>query len=205
MQPRASILLLAEDLLGLAFGRRLVQEHAELTVWRETNARGSGAIKRDIRKYDSMARNGFPVLALTDLDDRVCCGLLFDEWFGAAHRPHANLLVRVCVREAESWLMADPDALADLLRVPRARLPLQPETLADPKGFLLALASGASKRIRNGLLPAPNSTARIGPEYNDLLCQVVATKWDIGRAAKRCPSLAMARQRLGEFATRVGA
>lgn len=204
MHPSASILLVAEDALGLALGRRLVQEHPSLSVWRETDARGCGAIKRDVRKYDHMARNGFPVLALTDLDSRACCRLLLDEWLGGRHGPHPNLLLHICVREAEAWLMADPGPLACLLRLPEARFPAQPEILADPKRSLLDLAIQAPARVRKGLLPVPGSTARIGPEYNDLLCPLVTATWNIGKAAERAPSLAKARQRLGELAARVG-
>ncbi|MEI7879536.1 MAG: hypothetical protein WCI95_01555 [bacterium] len=197
-----SIFVVAEDALGLALGNRLVQEHNVLSVWRETNARGWSAIKRDILKYENMARNGFPVLILTDQDSRTCCRLLLDEWFGGRHGPHQNLVLRICVREAEAWLMADPGPLASLLRLPKKRIPLQPETLADPKRSLLALATHAPAKVRKGLLPTPGSTAIIGPEYNEFLCSLVAT-WDINSAAKRAPSLAKARQRIEELATRV--
>lgn len=205
MKLGASVFVLAEDALGLALGRRLVQEHAVLEVWRETNAHGAGAIKRDIRKYESMARNGYPVLVLTDLDDRVCSHFLLDEWFGNGHRPHHNLQVRICVREAEAWLLADCDAIAHLLHIPRARVPAKPDSLDSPKEAFLELAAGAPKRIRAGLLPAAGSTARIGPEYNHLVCHVVEAKWDIAKAATRSPSLARARKRMGELAARVGA
>ena len=203
MQPSASILLVAEDALGLALGRRLVQEHAALSVWRETNARGCGAIKRDIRKYDHMAQNGFPVLALTDLDARSCCRLLFDEWFGVNHVVNPDLLLCICVRETEAWLLADPTPVAGLFRLRVSRFPLQPEILADPKQSLLKLASYAPAKIRKGLLPSPNSTATIGAEYNDLLCPLVANHWDIAKATNRSPSLAKARQRMSKLAARI--
>ena len=204
MPLTSHIALVAEDALGLALGRRLIQEHSALFVWRETNARGRGAIKRDIQKYTHMARNGFPVLALTDLDTRACCRVLLNEWFGGHHGPHPNLLLRICVREAEAWLMADPSPLARLLRLPEMRFPAQPEILADPKRSLLDLATHAPAKVRRGLLPQSGSTARIGPEYNELLCPLVTAMWDIGKAARRAPSLAKARQSLGELAARVG-
>lgn len=198
------ILLVAEDILGLAMGRRLLQEQDELTVWRETNARGCSAIKQDIGKYDAMARNGFPVFVLTDLDSRACCRLLLDEWLGDHHEPNQNLLLRICVREAEAWLLADPAPLARLLRLPMARFPARPEELPDPKRALLRLAKDAPARVRRGLLPAPGSTAIIGPAYNDLLVPLVA-KFNLADAATRSPSLAKARLRLAELAARVTA
>jgi hypothetical protein len=194
----------AEDSLGLAFGRRLMQEHSPaLAIWRETNTHGCGAIRRDVQKYDQVARSGLPVLALTDLDSRSCCSLLFDEWLGKGWGLHQNMLLRICVREAESWLMADPEPLARLLRVPSTRIPLHSEDLDDPKRALLDLAVRAPARVRKGLLPDTGSTARIGPDYNALLCPLVATKWDIAKAATRAPSLAKARQRIAELAARV--
>jgi hypothetical protein len=197
------IFLVAEDALGLALGRRLIQEHDALSVWRETNARGCSAIRQDVRKYDNMAKYGCPVLALTDLDTRACCRLLLDDWFGTSRQPNPNLLLRICVREAEAWLLADPSPLARLLRVSEAHFPAQPEILDDPKRSLLNLASHAPAGIRRGLLPAPGSTARIGPEYNDILCPLVTGTWDIDKAARRSPSLAKARQRIGEFVERI--
>ena len=203
MQPSASIFLVAEDDLGLTLGRRLIREHAALNVWRETNAQGYGAIKRDILKYDAMARNGCPVLALTDLDDRACCRALLDEWLGANHGIHQDLLLRICIREVEAWLMADPAPVARLLRLPVTRIPAQPETLADPKQIFLDLAKSAPAKVRKSLRPQACSSARIGPEYNELLCPLLATEWNIDKAAERAPSLAKARQRLAQLAARV--
>jgi hypothetical protein len=53
----------AEDALGLAFGRRLIHEHSPvLAIWRETNAHGFGAIRRDVMKYNQLARAQTPML-----------------------------------------------------------------------------------------------------------------------------------------------
>ncbi len=203
MPPCPDVLLVAEDALGLALGRRLIQEHQSLTVWREVNAHGSSKIRTNIYKYGQTARRGLPVLALTDLDTRLCCRLLLDEWLGMGQSPQLDLLLRICVREAESWLMADPDPLACLFRVSPTRIPLQPENLNDPKRTLLNLAVFAPSKVRRGLLPETGSTARIGPEYNEMLCRLVAARWDISKAAIRAPSLAKARQRVAELASRV--
>lgn len=205
MPATSYMVLVAEDALGLSLGRRLIQEHPPLTVWREYDAQGCAGIRANISKYNQVARRGLPVLALTDLDMRLCCRLLLDEWLGAGHSHHRDLLLRICVREAESWLMADPDPLAGLLRLPCTRIPHQPELLADPKRALLDLAVRAPARVRNGLLPRAGSTARIGPDYNALLCPLVAKRWDIAKAATRAPSLAKARQRVAELAARVSA
>lgn len=73
MPPFSHVILVAEDALGLALGRRMIQEHPSLTVWREFNARGNEGIRMNIDKYGQVARRGLPILALTDLDTRLCC------------------------------------------------------------------------------------------------------------------------------------
>lgn len=197
------IYLVAEDELGLAFGRKLLAEQGNLTIWREENGRGFGNLKRDCPKYDNMARSGLPVLMLTDLDARKCCAALFDGWLGKKRRPSRSFLLRVCVREAEAWLMAHAEPLATLLQLRKEQIPQKPENLSDPKATLFKLASKAPSKIRKGLLPAPGSSAHIGPEYNDLLCPLVKDSWDIEIAGLHSPSLQRARMRVRELATRV--
>jgi hypothetical protein len=105
------VFLAAEDRLGLALGHRLINEQPSLQVWRELDGNGFGNLKRDAKKYDAMARNGLPVLMLTDLDDCPCCTHLMNRWLGNGKKPHSNFLLRICVREAEAWLLAHPDPL----------------------------------------------------------------------------------------------
>ena len=194
------VFLAAEDRLGLALGYRLIKEQPLLQVWRDLNGNGFGNLKRDAKKYDKMACNGLPVLMLTDLDRYPCCTHLMDHWLGGGKKPHLNFLLRICVREAEAWLLAHPEPLAKLFKLPVAKFPTQPESLADPKAELLRLASKAPSKIRKGLLPAAGSTARIGIEYNDFLCPLVASEWKIDEASHRAPSLTRARRRVHDLA-----
>ena len=195
--------LVAEDRLGLALGHRLLLEQPSLQVWRELDGNGFGTLKRDVDKYNEMARIGLPVLMLTDLDHRPCCTDLIDHWLGDGKRPHRNFLMRICVREAEAWLLAHPDPLAKLFKLPLSKFPIFPESLYDPKAELLQLASKAPSKIRKALLPTVGSTAKIGIEYNDILCPLVANEWDIEVASGNAPSVSKARTRIAELATRV--
>jgi len=194
------IYLAAEDSLGLAFGRRLINEHAALQIWREFDGGGCGRLKNNAVNYNKMAQNGLPVLILTDLDFRPCCQELFDEWLGEDRERHSDFLLRICVREAESWLLANPFPLAKLFRLPVSKFPVQPDSVIDPKTELLKLALKAPPRIRKALLPHHGSTAKVGIEYNDILCPLVASQWDIEEASRRSPSLKKARIRIQNLA-----
>jgi hypothetical protein len=197
------VFLAAEDRLGLVLGHRLINEQASLQVWREFDGHGFANLKCDVKKYDSMARNGLPVVMFTDLDHRPCCTDLLDFWLGKGRRPHSNFLLRICVREAEAWLLADPEPLAKLFKLPLTKFPGQPESLTDPKAELLRLASKAPSKIRRGMLPSKGSSALIGIEYNDTLCPLVLNEWEIDKASRRAPSLLKARKRIHDLALRI--
>lgn len=88
--------------------------------------------------------------------------------------------------------MADAEALAGWLHVDVARIPASPESLANPKETLLALAhKSTSREIRSDLLPSPKSGRQTGPLYATRLQEFIGESWDISRAAAsgRAPSL----------------
>lgn len=62
-----TVYLAAEDVPGLAVGRKLISEQPVLRVYREKNAYGFGKLKGKVASYDHMASHGLPVLLLTDL------------------------------------------------------------------------------------------------------------------------------------------
>ncbi len=203
MKLSNQVFLAAEDRLGLALGSRLVGEQPALQIWRKDDSGGCVKLKVDVGKYNQMAGIGYPVLLLTDLDRRPCCTDLLNSWLGEGRKPNLNFLLRICVREAEAWLLAHPAPLARLFKLSVSRFPTQPETLADPKAELLKLAAKAPAKIRKALLPAAGSSATIGREYNDVLCPLVRGEWDIEEASRRAPSLQRARSRIRELALRV--
>ena len=196
-----TVYLAAEDVPGLAVGRKLVAEQPALSVYREENARGYGRLKIKTPNYDQMGANGLPVLLLTDLDSAPCPSGKVADWLGRA--PSRGFLFRICVREVEAWLLADRKALAEFLKVKLTTLPLSPESLEDPKANLIKLAQKSPRRIRVGLTPV--GRAPIGPDYNELLSGFIAENWSIDRAAERAPSLTRARQRIAELAAAVTA
>lgn len=196
-----TVYLAAEDVPGLAVGRRLVAEQPALVVYREENGHGFGTLKRKTSNFHQMGENGMPVLMLTDLDTDPCPSGKVDAWLGRA--PSPGFLFRICVREVEAWLLADREAMAGFLKTKIANLPSSPETLPDPKAKLIELAQKAPRKIRVGLTPFGHAT--IGPDYNELLGGFIAQSWSIDRAVEVAPSLIRARRRIQQLALAVTA
>jgi hypothetical protein len=194
-----TVYLAAEDVPGLAVGRRLVGEQSSLSVYRDKNGYGFGNLKKKAPSYDQMGKNGLPVLMLTDLDTAPCPSGKIHDWLG--RKPNRGFRFRICVREVEAWLLADREAMAVFLKINEGIVPAAPESLPDPKAALIKLAQKAPRKIRVGL--TPQGSAPIGPEYNDLLSGFIADSWCISRAADRAPSLKRARKRISELATLV--
>lgn len=191
-----TVYLAAEDVPGLAVGRKLVAEHPGISVYREKNGGGYSSLRKKAVSYDQMGSMGFPVLMLTDLDEDPCPSGKIADWLG--HAPSRGFLFRVCVREVEAWLLADRPAMAAFLKLAESKLPAAPEGLADPKAALINLAKMAPRKIRVGMTPIGRAT--IGPDYNDLLSRFIADSWSVDRAVTRAPSLQRARKRIGELA-----
>ena len=195
----STVYLAAEDIVGLAVGRRLIAEAKPLTVYREENGRGFGTLKKKVGNYQKMSTLGFPVLMLTDLDAYPCAAHLKHEWLKQDSTD--DFLFRVCVREVEAWLLGDGVGVANLLRIRRSLVPTNPETLMDPKAELIRLAQKAPARIRKAITPI--GTASIGPGYNEVLEPFIAENWSPEIAAGNCPSLHRTRRRIAELAGRV--
>jgi hypothetical protein len=197
-----SIALATEDELSEAVGYRLIAEwKGALEVGLPLRRGGNGYLRSRMRNSGEIFRQ-MPVLIITDLDQRPCSSVLRSEWL-ASTPTFGDLLLRVAVREVESWLMADTDAMRALLgRRATAQLPSNPESIANPKEFLLHLASSGPRDVRRDLCPSPGSVARQGLGYNARLCRFVADVWNPERAASRSDSLRRARGRIEQLASR---
>jgi hypothetical protein len=194
MKP--TVYLAAEDVPSLAVGRKLLEEQRNLSIYRCKNGRGYGNLKKQTPSYNKMGANGLPVLMLTDLDADPCPSAKITSWLGRA--PSRGFLFRICMREVEAWLLADREAMARFLTIPEQKVPSAPESLSDPKASLIELAKASPRKIRIGLTPI--GSAKIGPEYNELLERFIADLWSIDRAATRAPSLQRARNRISKLA-----
>lgn len=193
------VALATEDELSEVVGQKLVNDAgADLSVTLRLRRGGAGYLKSRMRNFCESARR-MPVLLLTALDTAQCPMTLIGAWSRNNAIPDP-LIFRVAVRQVESWLLADRESIANLLKVSLRRLPGNPDKLPDAKRFLLRLASKAPRRVREELLAVRGARASQGLGYNTLLSKFVRSRWNPSRAAMRSDSLNRARLRLAELA-----
>lgn len=129
---------------------------------------------------------------------RPCAGALLPPAEQAA-----ALALRIAVRALDAWLLADAQAFAAFVRVARARLPGDPESLDDPKVTLVDLCRhSSSASIRRGMVPPRGSPRRVGPEYTALISEYAETAWRPDTAAKAAPSLAKLLRQVDDLTAR---
>lgn len=191
-----------EDELSEAMGKRLLKEAGyELEPSPLLRRRGFGYLRSKMDSWCEMAARK-PVLLLTDLDMKACPMAVRNDWIGT-RKPPENLVLRIVVREIESWVLADHEALRTLIGK-RGTLPPDPDALADPKEYLLRLiAKQAPRYIREDLVAEKGAIASQGIGYNAHFGEWVRTQWSPARAADRSQSLRRARLRIGELVHRL--
>lgn len=196
------IILATEDELSEQVGLTLIQE-VGLEASRQLRRQGNGYLRNRISNFCSIAADVQPVLVITDLDQQVCPSAMILDWLGQRKRPD-NMLLRVAVREIESWLLADHDGIRKLLgQKVSGHLPDDPDSLLNPKQELLKLSERAPRATRNELLPPKGAFSPQGLGYNTVLSQFVRECWNSDRAEKRSPSLKRTKKRIGELANRL--
>lgn len=190
------IAIATEDELSEAVAMRLIAELQEPHyVTHKLRKGGFGYLRSKMDSWCQMAQHQV-MLVLTDLDQAKCAGELREQWL-FNRSEHARLLLRVAVREVESWVLADHAAMRVLIG-PKGTLPPHPDELPDPKQALLRLANGAPRGVRDDLLRVVDGRLAQGLGYNACLVHWVGSEWNPGHAAERSPSLQRARKRLRE-------
>lgn len=167
---------------------RVVLAHVGLSAFAENPAGGKSRLDPLLPRYNSSAGH-VRWFVLRDLDhDEPCAPALISRLVRA---PAPDLVLRIAVRAVEAWLLGDAEGIAELLGVPRARVPRAPEELDDPKAELLALVRRSKRRaLRDDMLPRPGLSARQGPAYAARIIAYSRELWRPQVAAERCPSLA---------------
>ena len=120
------VALATEDELSEVVGQKLVNDAGVgLTVTLRLRRGGFGYLRSRMRNFCELARQ-MPVLMLTDLDTAQCPMTLIEAWSRNNVVPN-RLIIRVAVRQIESWLLADRESIANLLKVSLRRLPGNPD------------------------------------------------------------------------------
>ena len=160
--------------------------------------RGHDYIRKKLPGFNEAARD-LPYLVLVDhKETRLSCAPeVVSRWLP---RRHPLTLLRVVVRELESWLLADREGLAEFLNVPTGRVPSRPEELDDPKRTLVNLARRSrSRTIREALVPPSGSTRQEGALYASEMIRFIHKSWNIQAARRNAPSMDRCLERLKEL------
>ena len=189
------VTLAVEDVLSDAVATKIL-ESCGFKIETRLRQRGNTYLKQKAPELNRAAARDRPVFLLTDLDSPTNCPLdLIQSWIKGSPKP--GFFFRVAVMEVESWVLADRGAVARFLSVPASQIPQQTDDVADPKERIVSLAQKSrSRTIREALVPAPESTAPVGNEYNARLIEFVRESWDLERAASVSPSLKRTLERL---------
>lgn len=180
--------LAVEDVLSEAVLKEILkQSQRPFSVGNCLNREGYGYLKKIIPGLNHAAK-GTPYLVLTDLDNAECPLALISQWL--SQPKHPNLIFRIAVKEVEAWLLAHREAFAKFLGISITLIPDDVDAIPDPKQFLINLARRSRKRsLRDAIVPAANSTASIGKDYNNQLIRFVQEDWQMELAQANSRSL----------------
>jgi hypothetical protein len=187
--------IVVEDVLSEAVMQRILATvgYAGTVTYRIT--RGNGMIKANVGKYKAASRI-IPHIVLTDLDRYPCPPALLDVWNVGELPP--SMLLRIAVREVESWLLSDRKGIASFLHTAIEKVPYYPEREDDPKQALFNVVRKTRKRrLIEEIVPLPG--AHIGPLYNEHMCNFALNHWNIDAAVVDAPSLARNISRISGF------
>jgi hypothetical protein len=195
------IAIATEDAISEAIAEKLVAQYSHFSIHQKLGKKGNGYLKASLSNFFEMAKQ-HPVFMLVDLDLSACAPKLIEQWQERTNKPKpVNMLLRIVVREIESWLMADYENFNRFLC--NAKIPRDVEALQNPKQTLLNLAKKSPTTIKKALLPAKNNLAIQGLEYNSCLCGFVRETWNPETARANSDSLNRACERLIELSNRM--
>jgi hypothetical protein len=190
--------LAIEDVLSEAVLKKLLNYSGRpYSVGSSYRRGGYGYLRKNIHGFNNAAK-GTPFLVLTDLDRYQCAPDLIRDWLKVPKHP--NLILRVAVKEIETWLLADRVGFAKFLGISKNLIRMDVESIEKPKEYLISLAKRSRKRlIRVDIVPLPRSTAKQGRNYNGRLISFVNNFWNIQSAQRNSPSLQRAIKHIETF------
>lgn len=162
-------------------------------------ANGKSKLLGNLKKYNDATENlsrvflndysSFYCFLLTDLDEDKCPPALITKWF--TFPQNERLIVRVAVREIESWLLADRKNFSDYFGLSLNKIPHNPDNEFNPKEFILKLIVNynVKKGIKEQIVRMEGSNYFIGRGYNDEITNYIFRKWNFKEAVKNSDSL----------------
>ncbi|CAB3782343.1 hypothetical protein [Paraburkholderia caffeinilytica] len=187
-----TVFVVGEDELCCAIADALIA-HSGIAadIQQRIVAGGAGPFKQKILAMNNVARNVMPVLMIADADQAPCVVTQRNSWL--PRDVSQRLSMRLAVKEAEAWVLADHIGFSKFAVVSKDLFPGNPEMEPDPKQALLALVKKSKRReLRDEMLPGKGATSPVGLGYNIHMTEFVKNHWNVGRAVDRAPSLARA-------------
>ena len=184
--PERFVSIVVEDLASQAVLERVLATTGHRVAGIHMKS-GKHRLDAGLNGYNAAAKHGH-WLVLRDMNsDAECAPELVARLLPNREE---TLMLRLAVREVESWLLADQERVAKYLQVRRALVPRSPDEVRHPKEALVHLASLSRNRdIRRDMVPPPGLSVRIGPAYNYRIREFVSSTWDPDEAATRSDSL----------------
>lgn len=182
----SQLYVIGEDALCCALGESLARHVLGWALAQPpVDTKGVTKLQQSLERYAGLARV-HPVLCVADTD-RGCPV----DWLQRWKPKHASqkFLLRLAVTEAESWLLADSQALASFLGIPKSRISPRPDELNDPTREILRLARQSRKRLIRQEVVSASDASKAGMGYNWHLCTFVREYWEPMRAMACSPSL----------------
>lgn len=163
---------------------------------------GKALLDQRLPGYNNAARHA-PWLVVRDLDrDAACAPELVA---GLLPNPGRWMVFRIAVRAMEAWLLADAERLSQFMRVALSRIPLDPDSVIDPKGEMVRLARASRLRaIREDMVPADGTSATVGPAYSARVIEFARGPWRPDVAVGKSRSLAGCARALSAWAAGAG-
>jgi len=174
---------------------RSIADYVGISVGSVFGRKGKPYLLRMLGGYNNAARFS-PWVVLIDLDRNYdCAPTALANWLSD---PADMMFLRIAVRAIESWLLADRDRIAALLSVSPQSISSDPDSLGDPKRYLVDIARNSPRsEVRTSLVPRPGSGRSVGISYNTKMIEFVTTgRWRIDYARRSSASLQRTLDRL---------
>jgi hypothetical protein len=175
---------------------RLVRDHG-FAVGAVHGLHGVDYLNERLKAFNKAARFG-PWLVVRDLDKEADCAAIVVR--ARLPEPSKGMRFRIAHRAIEAWLLADVEGVVSYFKVTRESVPHDPEALDNPKEALVNLMRRSRSRgIREDMVPAPGTTARVGPGFVARITEFASSSWSWRRATERSDSLRRCVRRLDEW------